>query len=157
MKRLSRLALIFALLAWNVGVAAVPARAAAAAIALSPDTGPVGTSVTITGTGFPKKSPGTVRAGTSSAAFTVSASGSFTAKVVITETSAPVLPVQAAAGTAEASAGFTVTRSASSTAPQPAPGVRAAALRFGVGTPGGPLASAELDAVASLVGEAPSV
>jgi beta-mannanase len=44
------------------------------------------------------------------------------------------------------------------TAPTPAPTVQTtAALRFGVGTPGGPSASAELDEIAALAGEAPSI
>ncbi|NKX52144.1 beta-mannanase, partial [Arthrobacter deserti] len=37
------------------------------------------------------------------------------------------------------------------------PGIRPAPLRFGAGTPGGPAASAELDEVAVLAGEAPSI
>ena len=47
-----------------------------------------------------------------------------------------------------------------SPAPGPAaavPALRAATLRFGAGTPGGPAASAELDEVAVLAGEAPSI
>ncbi|MEQ7736230.1 hypothetical protein, partial [Escherichia coli] len=39
------------------------------------------------------------------------------------------------------------------TAPAPA----ARTLRFGVGTPGGPFAAAELDEVAALAGEAPAI
>ncbi|WP_082699389.1 glycoside hydrolase family 26 protein [Arthrobacter sp. EPSL27] len=134
---------------------AAPAQAAAASISLSPAKGPAGTTVTVTGTGFPKKSSGTVSAGTSSAAFKASASGYFTADIVIPQTSQPVLDVQAVSGTVRASTGFTLL-AAPAAEPSP-PGISSSPLRFGVGTPGGPLAGSELDQVASLAGEAPSV
>ena len=164
MKHLVSFACILAVLGWNLAVAAAPAQAAAAAsasIALSPEAGPAGTSVTVTGTGFPKKSSGTITAGTNAVAISISASGYFQAVVVIPETSQATVPVQAVAGTAKATVAFTVTASAGPAArrgrPAPAPVISSASLRFGVGTPGGPTASAELDAVASLAGEAPSI
>ena len=157
------------LLAW-VLPAAAPAQAATAAITLSPATGPAGTSVTVTGTGFPKKTSGTVNAGTNSAPFRTSASGYFTAELVMPETSDPTITVRATTTTASASAAFTVTYSSPSPVeeapapvptPSPAPpsptAPTSATLRFGVGTPGGPLARAELDEVAALAGEAPSI
>ncbi|HSN37855.1 MAG TPA: glycosyl hydrolase, partial [Arthrobacter sp.] len=84
----------------------------------------------------------------------MSASGYFTAAVVIPQTTQPVLDVQAAAGTVRASAAFTVV---AAPAPPPPPAISSSPLRFGVGTPGGPLAAAELDQAASLAGEVPSV
>ena len=169
--KLFRYILCFAvLLAWALPAGAAPAHAAMAAITLSPDTGPAGTSVTVTGTGFPKKTTGTVSAGTNSVPFKTSASGYFTAELVMPESADPTVTVRAATATANASAAFTVTYSSPSIveeepvagpAPAPAPATPAAPapahLRFGVGTPGGPLAAAELDEVTALAGEAPSI
>ena len=153
-----------------------PAQAAAAAIKLDAGSGPAGTTVTVTGTGFPKKSHGTLSAGANKVQFTASASGYFTAAVVIPDSADPVVPVTAVSGKVSASAPFTLTYSSPSaadpapeTAPAPDGGSTTTApapsspqpptslLRFGVGTPGGPLASAELDEVAALAGEAPSI
>jgi hypothetical protein len=136
------------------GAVAAPtaASAASAAVTLSPSTGPVGTSVTVTGTGFAKKSPGTVTAGTARAAFTTSASGSFRAIITIPATTAATLTVTAATQTAIASAPFAVTQPVPVT-----PTISDARLRFGVTTPGGATANAELDAVARLVGESPGL
>jgi len=147
-------ALAFAVAAVALGV--VPAHAASAAVSLSPASGPAGTSVTVTGTGFPKKSSGTLTAGANSSPFKVSASGYFTADVVIPQSSESVVNVKATSGTVAASAVFTVTAAPPAVQPAP-PAVGTAPLRFGVGTPGGPLASGELDEVGSLTGEAPSV
>ncbi|MET3809925.1 glycosyl hydrolase [Arthrobacter sp. UYEF3] len=156
MKPLRNLAGVVALMALSLSFGAIPARAASASISLSPAQGPAGTTVTVTGTGFPTKSSGSLNAGTSSAAFKVSASGYFTADVVIPPTAQPLLEVLSASGTVKASAAFTVVASTPATGPTP-PAISSSPLRFGVGTPGGPLASAELDEVASLTGEAPSV
>ncbi|TLM85936.1 beta-mannanase [Pseudarthrobacter sp. NamE5] len=161
------------LLAWALPLTAVPAQAATPVITLSPDSGPAGTSVKITGTGFPKKTSGTVTAATASAPFKTSASGYFTAELVMPESTEATVAIKATAAAASASAPFTVTYSSPSAteeepapapAPSPAPTTEpaptappAATLRFGVGTPGGPLAAAELDEVAALAGEAPSI
>jgi beta-mannanase len=155
MKPLRSLACILALIALGLSLAAVPAQAASASISLSPAKGPAESTVTVTGTGFPKKSAGTLSAGGSSAAFKASATGYFTADVVIPQTTQLVLDVQAVSGTVKATAAFTVV-AAPATEPSP-PAISSAPLRFGVGNPGGPLASAELDQAASLAGEAPSV
>lgn len=85
-------------------------------------------------------------------------------------TTDPVVAIKAVSGAAQAAAGFTVTYSSPSTSTEdtgetttvsePAPttaAISTAALRFGVGTPGGPMAGAELDEVAALAGEAPSI
>jgi Glycosyl hydrolase family 26 len=157
------------LLAWALPLSAAPAQAATAAITLSPDTGPAGTSVTVTGTGFPKKTSGTVSAGVNSAPFKTSASGYFNVELVMPEIADPTIAVRAATATASASAPFTLTYSSpSATEEEPAAGPApstgstnttpsSAALRFGVGTPGGPLAAAELGEVTALAGEAPSI
>lgn len=176
MKLVRLLVGVLAVIAWALPAAA-PLNAAAAplspSISLSPGSGPAGTSVTVTGTGFPKRTSGTVTAGANTAAFTANASGSFTAALVIPETAEPVVSVQASSAKARATAPFTLTYSsplatgpdpAASPAPAPTaapatgPAVDGTApLRFGVGTPGGPLASAELDDAAALAGEAPSI
>lgn len=152
MKPLKSLAAALTLTVLSLTLAVAPAQAASASISLSPAKGPAGSTVTITGTGFPKKAAGTVSAGVSSSPFKVNASGYFTANVVIPQASNPVVDVKAVSGTVAASAAFTVV------AAEPAPpAISTSPLRFGVGTPGGPLASAELDEVGSLTGEAPSV
>ena len=157
MKPMRSLACVLALVVLSLSLAAVPAQAASASLSLSPAEGPVGTTVSVTGTGFPKKTSGTLTAGTVSAAFKVSASGYFTAAVVIPQTSQPVLDIRAAAGTVTASASFTVVAAPVTDPAPPPPAISSSPLRFGVGTPGGPLASAELDQAASLAGEVPSV
>ena len=142
---------------FSLSLAAVPAQAASASLSLSPAKGPAGTTVTVTGTGFPKKSSGTVSAGASSAAFKVSASGGFTADVVIPQTSQPVLDVQAVSGTVKASTGFTVVAAAPVAEPSP-PRPSAARRCASASAPrAGRWPSAELDQAASLAGEAPSV
>ncbi|MDN3935664.1 glycosyl hydrolase [Arthrobacter sp. YD4] len=152
MKPLKALAAALAFAVAGLALGVVPAHAASASVSLSPASGPAGTSITVTGTGFPKKSSGTLTAGASSSTFKVSTSGYFTADVVMPQSSDTVVTVKATSGTVAASAVFTVT------AAQPAPvAITTAPLRFGVGTPGGPLASAELDQVGTLTGEAPSV
>ncbi|MET1064783.1 MAG: beta-mannanase, partial [Arthrobacter sp.] len=137
-------------------MSAATAQAAVASINLSPNSGPAGMTVKVTGTGFPKKTSGTVKAGTASAAFTASASGFFAVDLVIPETGGPVVSVQAAAATTRTAASFTFT-SSSPAEPVPAPAPNTAPLRFGVGTAGGPLAAGELDEVSGLVNEAPSI
>lgn len=148
------------------GQPAAAASRSAAVITLSPNSGPIGTDVAVTGTGFPRKAVGTVTADTAIATFTTNASGSFTATVTIPETTSATVAIRAAVGSTSASVPFTLTYSPPSTTvppPTPEPGtgtspaISSARLRFGVSTPGGAAANAELDAVASLVGEAPSI
>lgn len=169
MKTLRFVACVLALIAWTVTGTAPAVQAASASISLSPASGPAGTSVTVTGTGFPKKAAGTVTGGTAAVAFTASASGYFRVDLVIPVTNDPAVVIQAASGRTTAAASFTVTYSSPSTttedsqeapAPAPAPAAEAptrALLRFGAGVPGGPMAGAELDEVAALAGEAPSI
>lgn len=157
-----------------------PAEAAPApaAISLSASSGPAGASVTVTGSGFARQASGEVTAGSSTVAFTTTARGAFSAAVTIPQSTEATVVVTAAAGKTSSSAPYTVTYSPASlkagteaAAGSPvtmaartekmittaAPAISPDQLRFGVSTPGGPLASAELDAVATLVNESPSI
>ena len=155
----------------GAGVGSQPASAAvtrsAGVITLSPNSGPIGTDVVVTGTGFPKKAVGTVTADSATATFTTSASGYFTATVTIPEATAAAVSIRAVVGSTSASAPFALTYSPPSAVPPAtsapgtgtgtSPAISSARLRFGVSTPGGAGADAELDAIASLVGESPSI
>ena len=160
---------------------AVPSQAAGRAeITLSTSAGPAGASVTVTGAGFARQSSGNLTAGSSSVPFTAGADGSFTADVVIPATTDTTVVVTATARKSSASAAYTVTYSPASlnagrdsagagsapitmaartntSATTLTPPISSDPLRFGVSTPGGPLAASELDAVASLVNENPSI
>ncbi|MBT2513145.1 beta-mannanase [Arthrobacter sp. ISL-30] len=159
----------------------VPAEAAGrAGITLSASSGPAGASVTVTGSGFAKQAAGTVTAGSSAVPFATDAAGSFTADITIPSTSSATVTVTAMVGKRSASADYAVTYSPASlragqdaAATSASPMTMAAktgttttttlppkstdTLRFGVSTPGGPLASSELDAVATMVNESPSI
>ncbi|MDN4610210.1 glycosyl hydrolase [Arthrobacter sp. IIF3SC--B10] len=126
-----------------------PPAQAAATITLSSTSGEAGSPVTVTGAGFPKRTKGTVVAGTAKVAVTTTSTGTF--QVSIGMPTAPgTVTVTATAGSAVASAPFTVVD------PVPVPsGTRS--IRFGVGTNGGAAAGGELDEVAALAGEAPSI
>ncbi|WP_082046145.1 glycoside hydrolase family 26 protein [Arthrobacter sp. L77] len=144
----ARLVVVVAALAvLMVGVAPVSAQAAAT-ITVGAVSGTPGTAVTVTGTGFPRKTRGIVTAGTVSAPLTTTPKGSFAVSIVPAGTG-PV-DITATAGAATASARYTVLD------PAPASGAPKG-LRFGVGTDGGSAAGAELDDVAALAGEAPSL
>jgi beta-mannanase len=155
-----------------------PAEAASrAGITLSASAGPAGSSITVTGAGFARRASGTLTAGSASVPFTTDAGGLFTAAVTVPPTTAATVDVTAKAGSRSASAPYTVTYSPVSTAAgrdsataggEPVmmaartktttlPPMSSDALRFGVSTPGGPLAGSELDAVATLVNENPSI
>lgn len=160
---------------------AVPAGAAdRAEITLGATAGPTGASVTVNGAGFGPQSSGTLTAGTTSVEFTTKSNGTFTAAVTIPQTTSATVTVTAKARRVTASAPYAVTYSpaslragshsaaADATAPMmmstqtqttttTAPPMSSDPLRFGVSTPGGPLAAAELDAVATLVNESPSI
>ncbi|BBE24132.1 hypothetical protein MN0502_30150 [Arthrobacter sp. MN05-02] len=127
-----------------------PPAQAAATITLGSVSGALGTSVSVSGAGFPKRTKGTVVAGTARVAVTTTAGGTFQASIVMPAAPGTVT-VTATAGSAVATARFTVVE------PTPAPGGTAKAIRFGVGTNGGPAAGAELDEVTALAGEAPSI
>ncbi|MGY4541395.1 hypothetical protein ACVWY0_001304 [Arthrobacter sp. UYNi723] len=134
----------------------MPAQAAQAApatgrISLSPATGLAGSAVTVSGTGFKASTTGAVIAGATTFPFKTAASGAFSTSITIPSTATGSLTITAKTSSIQASSVFTVT------APAPTlPPVSTAALRFGVATAGGPLASGELDEVAQLAGESPS-
>ncbi|WP_458116798.1 glycoside hydrolase family 26 protein [Arthrobacter sp. D2-10] len=151
--RLQRLVLLVAITALCALGLALPAQASAA-ISLSSGSGEAGSTVTVKGSGFPKRAKGTVTAGTNTAPMTVGGSGSFQTSIVIPSGSSSV-EVIATAGAVSASAVFVVVSAQPSPDPQPAGSGKS--IRFGVGTASGPAANAELDAVAAIAGEAPSL
>lgn len=157
------------LVAPTVGARAASAQAvptAPAAIVLSVASGPVGTPVTVTGTGFAARKSAVVAVGSATKRITTTAAGRFTAAVTIPRASLSTIRITATAGTRSAAAPFTVTAaksagSARSSAPTPAssaaPAISSARLRLGLSTPGGPTANGELDAASAALGESPSI
>lgn len=149
--------LLFAfLVAAGLALSAVqPATAAAASaqITLDPASGPVGTAVTVAGTGFRASTTGTVIVGSTTFSFQTTAAGGFSTGITIPTGSAGNLTITAKTSSVKASAVFVVQ---AAPGPQP-PAVSTAALRFGVATAGGALARAEQDEVAALAGESPSI
>ncbi|MFC0456128.1 glycoside hydrolase family 26 protein [Arthrobacter liuii] len=131
-----------------------PASAATSPqITLSPGSGPAGSSVAVTGSGFKASTTGTVIVGSTTFAFQTTSTGAFSTAITIPAAASGNLTITAKTSAIKASAVFVV-----QAAPAPAPpAISTATLRFGVATPGGPLASAELDEVATLAGEIPSV
>lgn len=127
------------------------AQAAAGQVSLSPASGPAGSSITVTGSGFKASTTGTMIVGSTTFPLKTTSAGTFSAPATIPATATGKVTVTAKTSSVQAAAVFTVT------VPAPAvPPVSTAALRFGAGTAGGPLAGAELDEVAVLAGEAPS-
>ena len=129
------------------------APAAAAQITLNPTQGPAGSAVTVSGAGFKASTTGTVIAGSTTFSFQTTASGAFSAGITIPAVAPGNLTITAKTSSVKASATFAV---AATPAPQP-PVVSTDPFRFGVATPGGPLATAELDEVSQLAGESPSM
>ncbi len=143
----SRLILLFAALAVLMVGFTPPTADAAASITLSSTSGQAGMTVAVTGAGFPKRVRATVTAGTSSATLTTTAKGTF--EIPIVPAGSGTVTIQATSGSTTATADYTVV------APAPEPAGKS--IRFGVGTNGGPAAGGELDEVAMLAGEAPSI
>jgi hypothetical protein len=135
------------------GVTASTAMAAGPAIALNPATGPVGSKITVTGTGFPALASGTITAGSASVAFKTLKTGAFNAVITIPSTTLTTLPVAVKVGKTTLSSPFAV----KAPAMVPLPPLSSSPLRFGLITPGGMGATAELDAVSRLVGEQPTI
>lgn len=125
--------------------------ASAAQISLNPATGPAGSAITVTGTGFRISTSGTVVAGSSVSSFRTTSNGAFSTTITIPAAATGRLTVTAKTSSVRASSVFTVK-------PQDPvlPPVSTAPLRFGVATAGGPLAGGELDQVSLLAGESPS-
>lgn len=128
------------------------APAAAAQITLSPATGPAGSAVTVSGTGFKVSTSGTVIAGSTTFSFRTASTGAFSTAITIPAAATGKLTITAKTSSIQASSVFTVAQPA----PTLPPPVSTARLRFGVGTANGPLATTELDEVAQLAGESPS-
>ena len=148
-------------LAFGVGAAlalagiqpAQAAPAAAAQITLNPAQGPAGAAVTVSGAGFKPSTTGTVIAGSATFSFSTTAAGAFSTGITIPAVAPGNLTITAKTSSVKASAIFTV-----AAAPEPEPPVVSTdPFRFGVATPGGPLAAAELDEVSQLAGESPSM
>ncbi|WP_311381082.1 glycosyl hydrolase [Arthrobacter sp. ISL-85] len=134
-----------------------PASAATSPqITLNPGSGPAGSAVTVNGTGFKATTTGTVIVGSSTFAFQTTSTGAFSTGITIPAASSGNLTITAKTSSIKASATFVV-QAAPVPAPVPAPAISSAPLRFGVANPGGPLASAELDEVATAAGEVPSI
>ena len=131
-----------------------PASAATSPqITLNPASGPAGSAVTVAGTGFKASTTGTVIVGSATFPFQTTSTGAFSTGITIPAASTGSISITAKTSSIKASATFVV-----EAAPAPAPpAVSTAALRFGVANPGGPLASTELDEVATLAGESPSI
>lgn len=144
--------LIGSVLGFGVAAVGVTAAQAAGTVTLNPNSGKSGTAVTVTGTGFPKRTNGTITVGSSVTAVTSSSSGYVTANITIPTNATGKVTVSVKIGTTTASAVFTVT--AVVVAPVvPAPST--ARLRFGAATSG--TTTAELDSLATLVNEGPSL
>ncbi|HSU47177.1 MAG TPA: glycosyl hydrolase [Arthrobacter sp.] len=135
-----------------------PATAATSPqITLDPGSGPAGSAVTVAGTGFKASTTGTVVVGSATFAFQTTATGAFSTGITIPAASTGNLTITAKTSSIKASAVFVVQAAPSpAPAPQP-PTVSTAALRFGVATAGGAMAGSELDEVATLAGESPSM
>ncbi|CCQ45114.1 putative endoglucanase [Pseudarthrobacter siccitolerans] len=127
------------------------APAAAAQITLSPATGPAGSAVTVSGTGFKVSTSGNVIVGSTTFAFRTASTGAFSTAITIPAAATGKLTITAKTSSIQASSVFTVAQPA-----QTLPPVSTARLRFGVATANGPLASTELDEVSQLAGESPS-
>jgi hypothetical protein len=127
--------------------AAAPRLPAAPSVTVSPSSGPLGSSTTVGGTGFAARTSGTVSLGSASVVVRTDAKGAFSAPVTVPSAALGGVAVTATVAGRTASTTFTVTAPPSGT-PR---------LRFGVATPGGPTATAELDAVTAIAGEAPTV
>lgn len=150
----------FAALVIGIGLTVSVIQPAGAAtspqISLNPASGPAGSAVTVAGTGFRASTTGTVIIGATTFPFQTTSVGAFSTGVTIPAAAAGNLTITAKTASIKASATFTV-QAAPAPAPAPAPSISSAPLRFGAATPGGPLASAELDQVATVSGEIPSI
>jgi beta-mannanase len=91
--------------------------------------------------------------GSATFSFKTTATGAFSTGITIPAGSSGTVTVTAKTSSIKATAFFVVE---AATAPQP-PTVSTDPLRFGVATPGGALAAAELDEVSALAGENPSM
>ncbi len=104
-----------------LGMAGLASRAeAAGALTLSPSSGAPGVSVSVKGTGFPKKTTGALTFGTTTmASVKTNSSGVFNASFKVPSAPAGTVSVTATVGTASSTAAFTVTGSATTTTAPP--------------------------------------
>lgn len=137
--------LLAVLLPAAASAAARPKPVPAAALVLTPASGPSGAATTADGSGFPGRTRGTVTAGSAVVEVLTDRNGRFSVRVAVTGEPG-ALVVTAQVGTVTASATYEVT------APVAQP-----ALAFGVATAGGLGDTAALDQVAATVGEEPTV
>jgi hypothetical protein len=132
-------------------------------IVLSSTSGVTGSTVTVSGESFVKNTSGTVTVDNGQPTpFKTTRDGTFTALATITASPGALATVRAVAGKQSAGATFQVgwpIAPETTVAPPPAASlpVSSAPLRFGLVTPGGPTATAELDAVGQTLGENPSM
>lgn len=152
----SRRALCAALVLLLLGLLPVASASAGvrapspATLTATPSTGPAGTATVLQGEGFQARTKGTVTVGSAAYAVGTDSRGAFRLSATVPAASpAGTLTLTGRVGTSSASTGFVVTAPVA-----PAVGPR---LRFGVSTPGGPTATAELDAVRDLAGESPTM
>ncbi|KNC18389.1 beta-mannanase [Arthrobacter sp. RIT-PI-e] len=131
-----------------------PPAQAAATISLSSSSAVAGSSITVTGAGFPKRTAATLVAGGTSVRLTTTSAGTFDSTLTVP---AATTSISVTAGRSAASAPFTITQPAEEPVAQPPAASTPKALRFGAGTGGGPMAVDELDEVARPAGEAPSI
>ena len=140
------LLLLLALLPAGPGASAATRPPAAPVVTTSPATGPAGSTTTLQGRGFAARTSGTLLLGPAAVPVRTDGKGAFSAAVTVPRDAAGPLAVTARVGALSAATTFLVT------VPTAQP-----RLRFGVATPGGPTASEELDAVAAVAGEAPTI
>ena len=151
MRALLLLLPVLAVLVPAGSAAAAPKPAPVPTLQTTPSSGLAGSSTVLDGRGFPARTTGTVTVGAQAYSTRTDGKGTFSLSATVPATSAPgALPVTARVATVSASTSFTVLEPS----PPPAGEPR---LRFGVSTPGGPTAAAELDAVTATAGEAPTV
>lgn len=145
--------------------AATTAFAASARVTLSPTSGPAGSSTSVSGSAFPKNAKVAVTAAGVTTYGTTTSRGTFTISVTVPAAATGTVAVTAKALTVSASAPFVVTTTTGSATPTArstatataTPLPVAPAIGFGVTTPGGPSAAAELDQVTAAAGRAPGI
>lgn len=137
-----------------LGLLSLPVLGASASptVALSVARGQAGTETTVTAAGFPRSAPATVVLSGATTRLRTDRAGRLGRALIVPASATGAVTVTVATSRVRASAVFTLTKAA----PAPEPAVRTP-LRFGVTTPGGPQAAGELDHVAAVAGEAPSV
>ena len=146
------------------------ATSSATTLSSSPNTGPAGSTLSASGRGFSKNTSGTLTIANTRVAIQTWANGTVSVDLTNPDTTTSILPVTATVGRVTASVSFSVSFAPVSTAADPAAAatltqqatttsaaISTSWLRFGVAAPGGAPANTELNAVAALVNESPSI